>query len=192
MPGANAAYTAALDLMRDDDPAEWFVHYVRGITYERMDQWDAAEADFRASLALNPGQPSVLNYLGYSLVEHRIKLDEALAMIQQAARAEPDSGAIIDSLGWVLYRLGRYQEAVGHMERAAALEPVDPIINDHLGDVLWAVGREIEARFQWQRALSFEPDETEATRIRRKLEIGLDAVLAEEGADPLQVARDDR
>ena len=72
------------------------------------------------------------------------------------------------------------------MERASVLEPVDPVVTDHLGDVYWAVGRHLEARFQWRRALSFEPEEKDAVRIRRKLEIGLDAVLAEEGTPPLQ------
>jgi predicted negative regulator of RcsB-dependent stress response len=68
--------------------------------------------------------------------------------------------------------------------------PVDPIINDHLGDVYWAVGRKREARFQWMRALSFEPEEEDANRIRRKLEVGLDVVLSEEGADPLHPEND--
>jgi predicted negative regulator of RcsB-dependent stress response len=81
--------------------------------------------------------------------------------------------------------LGRYQDAVAPMERASLLEPVDPIVTDHLGDVYWAVGRMREAEFQWHRALSYGPTEKDATRIRRKLEIGLDAVLAEEGAPPL-------
>jgi predicted negative regulator of RcsB-dependent stress response len=67
------------------------------------------------------------------------------------------------------------------MERAVGLLPADPIINDHLGDVYWMVGRRREAQFQWERALSFEPAEEDAIRIRRKLEIGLDRVLADEG-----------
>ena len=73
------------------------------------------------------------------------------------------------------------------MERAVELMPVDPVVNDHLGDVYWAVGRAREAEFQWKRALSFiDPEDTDGEadpeRIRRKLEVGLDAVLAEEGA----------
>lgn len=192
MAGANAAYGKAIDLYGADNPQSWLAHYTRGITYERLGQWPEAEADFRTALKLNPGQPQVLNYLGYSLVERKENLDEALKLIQQAAAAQPDNGAIIDSLGWAEYRMGRYQDAIVDMEKAILLEPVDPVVNDHLGDVLWAVGRETEAKFQWQRALSFNPEEADAARIRRKLQIGLDAVLAEEGADPLRVARDDR
>ncbi len=192
MAGANAAYTKAIDLYGPDNPQAWLVHYTRGITGERLGNWAEAEADFRKALELNPGQPQVLNYLGYSLVEKQEKLDEALKLIEQAAAAQPDNGAIIDSLGWAQYRLGQYKDAIVNMEKAILLEPVDPVVNDHLGDVLWSVGREVEARFQWQRALSFGPEDADATRIRRKLEIGLDAVLAEEGAEPLRVARDNR
>ena len=172
-----------------------FVFYARAISNERLDRWDRAEADFRKALELNPDHPQVLNYLGYSLVEKRIKLDEALDMIERAVEGQPNSGYIVDSLGWVLYRLGRYDEAAGHMERAAELMPIDPVVNDHLGDALWAVGRFNEAEFQWKRALSFVDEENpspdiDPNRIRRKLEVGLDKVLEEEGAAPLRVVDD--
>lgn len=192
---AVVAYDRALKLYVERENDQWFVHYARGIAHERLDQWEQAEADFRKALELNPEHPQVLNYLGYSMVEKRINLDEALDMIERAVAARPDSGYIVDSLGWVLYRLGRYDEAVVHMERAAELEPVDPTVNDHLGDVLWAVGRFDEARFQWHRALSFidEGDtntDVDPDRIRRKLEVGLDIVLEEEGSAPLKVVDD--
>ena len=117
-------------------------------------------------------------------------------MIEQAVTTSPDSGYIVDSLGWVLYRLGRYQEATQHMERAVELMPIDPVVNDHLGDVYWAVGREREAQFQWMRALSFvDPKDTDGEadpdRMRRKLEVGLDQVLQEEDAEPLKVTDED-
>nr|WP_254439338.1 tetratricopeptide repeat protein [Ruegeria arenilitoris] len=186
-------YDTAIELTEQGISGNWFLYYARGISHERLKNWDSAEADFRKALELNPDQPQVLNYLGYSLVERKEKLDEALDMIERAVAARPDSGYIVDSLGWVLFRLGRYDEAVGHMERAVELMPVDPVVNDHLGDVYWAVGRAREAEFQWKRALSFiDPEDTDGEadpdRIRRKLEIGLDAVLAEEGAEPLKVA----
>ena len=186
----------AVALFEEDAEAQWLVYFSRGITHEREDRWPEAEADFRKALELRPDQPQVLNYLGYSMVEMQENLDEALDMIERAVAAQPDSGYIVDSLGWVLYRLGRYDEALVQMERAVELLPVDPVVNDHLGDVYWAVGRKREAEFQWHRALSFielgESNDAEPDRIRRKLEIGLDAVLAEEGAPPLRVADDAR
>ncbi len=192
--GAIAAYNTAIELYDTLERRQWFLLYARGISHERLGQWEAAEADFRKALELNPEQPQVLNYLGYSLVEKQIKLDEALDMIERAVAARPDSGYIVDSLGWVLFRLGRYEEAVEHMERAVELMPVDPVVTDHLGDVYWAVGRKLEAQFQWRRALSFVDGETveeaDPERIRRKLEAGLDAVLEDEGAAPLTAANE--
>ena len=190
------AYDDALALIEEPGPQHWIVHFARGIAHERTDNWPGAEADFLRALELRPEQPQVLNYLGYSYLEMQENLDEALDLIQRAVEQERDSGYIVDSLGWALYRLGRYSEAVEHMERAAALLAVDPIVNDHLGDVYWAVGRFREAEFQWHRALSFITDETDLNdvnpdRIRRKLEVGLDVVLEEEGAPPLRVANDD-
>ena len=177
---AVTAYTDALALVDQTRERSWFLFYVRGISNDSLDNWIEAEADFRQALLLRPDQPQVLNYLGYSLVEQRRNLDEALGMIERAVAERPNSGYIVDSLGWVLYRLGQYDEAVAPMERAVELEPNDPIINDHLGDVYWMVGRTREAEFQWSRALSFGPEPAEADRIRRKLELGLDAVLADE------------
>lgn len=180
--GAIEAYTRALVLQGIGNRSNWRIFYARGIVHERMDDFIGMERDFRAALELSPNQPDVLNYLGYSLVEQRIKLDEALQMIQTAVKENPDSGYITDSLAWIYYRLGRFEEAVAPMESAVELLPVDPIVNDHLGDVYWMVGREREAEFQWKRALSFEPEEKDAERIRAKLDRGLTAVLEEEGS----------
>lgn len=183
---ASVAYDKAITLLDTPGARQWFIYYARGIAHERSKRWDAAEADFRKALELSPEQPQVLNYLGYSYVEKNQNLAEALGMIERAVAARPDDGYIVDSLGWAYFRLGRYPEAVVQMERAIETMPVDSLVNDHLGDVYWAVGRKREAEFQWKRALSFEPEtEADAARIRRKLELGLDAVLAEEGAAPL-------
>jgi tetratricopeptide (TPR) repeat protein len=179
--GAVESYGRALDLVDTTQERFWFLHYARGNCYGDLGDYEAAEADYRQALVLNPDQPQVLNNLGYSLVERRINLDEALDMIERAVEGDPESGYIVDSLAWVLYRLGRFEEAVAPMERAAALLPNDPIVNDHLGDVYWMVGRYREAEFQWHRALSFEPAEDDAARIRRKLDVGLYEVLESEG-----------
>ena len=192
---AAAAYDKALTLFPEETGGQWFIYYARGICHEREGDWPRAEADFRKALEMDPERPEVLNYLGYSMVEKQESLDEALGMIERAVAARPDSGYILDSLGWAYYRLGRYAEAVDPMERAAELMSVDPIVNDHLGDVYWAVGRQREAEFQWKRALSFvdygeTTEDADPDRIRRKIEVGLDRVLAEEGAPPLKVAGD--
>lgn len=182
---AAEAYGRAIALVPAPENRHWALFYSRGIAFERAKQWDRAEADFRRALALNPEQPQVLNYLGYSLLDQNLKIDEALGMIERAVAQRPEDGYIIDSLAWGYFLTGRYAEAVVQMERASLLMPVDPIVTDHLGDVYWAVGRKREAEFQWHRALSFAPEEKDAVRIRRKLEIGLDAVLAEEGLPAL-------
>lgn len=177
---AKTAYTLAIDNLNDPARAYWVLYYTRGISNERLGDWAEAEADFRRALELSPDEPAVLNYLGYSFIEMQENMDEAQQMIETASANAPDNGAITDSLAWVLYRLGKFEEAVPHMERAARQLPVDPVVNDHLGDVLWMVGRKVEARFQWRRALSFDPAEVDETRIRRKLDVGLDIVLEEE------------
>lgn len=182
---ALVAYDATLALIPDPRREHWSIFFSRGISQERLGNFDAAAADMRRALEFQPDQPQVLNYLGYSYVDRGENLDEALEMIERAVAAQPDAGYIIDSLAWAYYRLGRYAEALEPMERASILEPVDPIVTDHLGDVYWMNGRQREARFQWHRALSFDPEEKDAIRIRRKLEVGLDVVREEEAAaDP--------
>jgi tetratricopeptide (TPR) repeat protein len=177
---AKVAYTAAIDLLPKVTENDWALFFYRGIAHEQSKDWPPAEADFRRALELNPTQPQVLNYLGYGLVDRGEKLDEALGMIKKAIEDDPDQGYIIDSLAWALFKLGRFDEALEPMERASLLEPVDPIVTDHLGDIYWMNDRRLEARFQWRRALSFDPTEKDATRIRRKLEVGLDVVMQEE------------
>ena len=183
---AVAAYDAALALVPRVERVHWTLFFSRGICHESLKDWPRAEADFRKALELRPGQPQVLNYLGYSMLDRGINLDESLALIQQAVRAEPDAGYIIDSLAWAYFRLGRHEEALAPMEKASLLEPTDPVVTDHLGDVYWMVGRKREAEFQWHRALSFGPEEKDAIRIRRKLEVGLDQVMKDEaGSSPV-------
>ena len=174
------AYTRAIENVDTFGPQHWVLYYTRGIGYEQVKNWPAAEEDLRRALELSPDQPFVLNYIAYSYIEMGINFEEAQAMIEKAVEGMPSNGYITDSLGWVLYRVGKFEEAVAPMERAVELLPVDPIVNDHLGDVLWMVGRKLEAEFQWKRAMSFDPAPEDMERIKRKLEVGLDVVLDEE------------
>ena len=151
----------------------WSVFFQRGIAYERLKKWDKAEPNFNKALELNPDQPQVLNYLGYSWVDMNRNLQEGLEMIKKAVELRPDDGYIVDSLGWAYYRLGRYEEAVVELERAIELKAGDATINDHLGDAYWRVGRKLEATYQWKRALASEPEEAEVPKIQAKINKGL-------------------
>ena len=174
------AYNAAIALVPDPVSGHWPMYYKRAGCQVVLGNWLQAEADFRFALTLAPDEPRLLNELGYSWVDQGEHLDEALAMIQRAVAASPDTGYIVDSLAWALYRLGRFAEAVAPQEKASRLMSVDPIVTDHLGDIYWQVGRKREAAFQWRRALSFEPEDKDKARIQRKLDVGLDQVLDEE------------
>ena len=180
---AAAAYGTAVERVPVIEAHHWRLFYVRGIAFERIGVWPRAEADFLRALELEPDQPLVLNYLGYTWVEQRHKLDEARTMIEKAVALRPDDGYIVDSLGWAAYRLGDFEEAVLQLERAVELVASDPVINDHLGDAYWQVGRLNEARFQWRRVLTFEPEDELAGQVRRKLADGLSA---EAEADDMQ------
>lgn len=167
------AYGKALEISGGQSPADWRFYYVRGIAYERAKEWPKAEADFLKALELNPDQPQVLNYLGYSWIDQDMHLERALGMIEKAVEAQPMDGYIIDSLGWAFYKLDRMEEAVETLERAVMLLPNDPEINDHLGDAYWKVGRKLEARFQWNIARSVDAEGNVAARVAPKLADGL-------------------
>jgi tetratricopeptide (TPR) repeat protein len=166
-------YDKALARISTPERRDWTVFYRRGIAFERTSQWDKAEADFKKALELFPDQPDVLNYLGYSWIDKGLNLDEGLAMVRKAVDLKPNSGFIIDSLGWAYFRLGRFEDAVTELERALELMPSDPVVNDHLGDAYWQTGRKLEAVFQWKHALSNKPDEKDLANITRKLQVGL-------------------
>ena len=179
---AAVAYDEAMARVDTVEPRHWALYYARGIALERSKEWPRAEADFIKALELRPEQPYVLNYLGYSWADQGLNLDRAQAMIENAVTQRPNDGFIVDSLGWVLYRLGDFRGAVRQLERAIELTPEDTAINDHLGDAYWRVGRRQEARFQWRRALSHDPDDGLTAAIEEKLKHGLrDNDRAEQG-----------
>jgi tetratricopeptide (TPR) repeat protein len=172
-PEAAEAYDQAVHrLGANPDPRSWPLFYARGIALERSHSWPRAENDLLKALELKPDQPDVLNYLGYSWVDQGLNLEKGRKMIERAVELRPNDGAIVDSLGWALYRMGEFQAAVKQLERAAELKPEDPTINEHLGDAMWQVGRLDEARFQWQRALTLEPEPEQVAPIKAKIDTG--------------------
>lgn len=169
-------YDRSVQILPPDGRNNWVQYYFRGICLERSKQWPKAEADFKKALELQPDQPQVLNYLGYSWVDQGVNLDDGMKMIRRAVDQRPDDGYIVDSLGWAYYRIGNYDEAVKHLERAIELKPEDPTINDHLGDAYWRVGRTLEARFQWAHARDLKAEPEELPKIEAKLKDGLPEV----------------
>jgi tetratricopeptide (TPR) repeat protein len=171
---AAKTYSAVLDAGQFNAKGDWVLWYFRGISYERSKQWPLAEADFKKALSLNPDQPLVLNYLGYSWVDQNINLDAAFTMLRKAVDLRPSDGYVVDSLGWAYYRLGNYDEALRNLERAVAFKPGDSTINDHLGDIYWKLGRKLEAQFQWNHARDLKPEPEDLPAILSKIEKGLD------------------
>lgn len=156
------------------DNAGWQIYFARGTVLERLGKWREGVVDFRKALTLNPDQPDVLNYLGYTYIDAGENLDEGFALIEKALSLRPEAGYIVDSLGWAHYRLGHYEQAVHYLERAVELEAGEPTISDHLADAYWQVGRHLEARFQWSHTLSLEPDgDIDFVEVKEKLEHGL-------------------
>ncbi|TDR93788.1 tetratricopeptide repeat protein [Enterovirga rhinocerotis] len=171
-------YGQVLDRMSETDPGRWPILYYRGTAYERAKDWDKAEIDLKAALALVPdtqplGKSQVLNYLGYSWVDNGRNIEEAFKLLKRAVELNPRDGMIIDSLGWAYYRLGQFDDAVRELEKAAELKAGDPVINDHLGDAYWHVGRRLEARFQWQHAKDSNPEPEDLKKIEEKLQGGM-------------------
>ncbi len=166
-------YDLAIDRTVEHEARHWSLFYSRGVMLERTKQWPRAEADFLYALKLQPDQPLVLNYLGYSWVEQGINLERAMELIERAVALRPTDGYIVDSLGWAFFRLGDYGQSVKYLERAVELRADDPIISDHLGDIYWQVGRRNEAKFQWERSLVLGAEDEAAVLIRQKLKDGL-------------------
>ncbi|KCZ60814.1 tetratricopeptide repeat protein [Hyphomonas chukchiensis] len=167
---------------------DWRVIYARGTTLEQTDRWPQAESDLKTALALQPENASILNYLGYAYIDRGLNYDAALNMISRAVELEPQSGYIVDSLGWAHYRMGRYELATRFLERAVELSPGVSLLNDHLGDAYWQMGRKTEARFQWQRALKLDPSPEDRARIEAKMTSGPEAMLLKKAESETQSA----
>ena len=149
---------------------EWSDFYFRGICFERSKRWSLAEEDFQRALEIEPDNAYVLNYLGYSWIDQRLHIPQALEMLERAVRLQPQNGFIVDSYGWALYRTENFPESAKYLEKAVLLMPAEAVINDHLGDVYWHLGRKVEAKYHWERALTLELEtEEERQNIKDKI-----------------------
>jgi tetratricopeptide (TPR) repeat protein len=139
------------------EPNDRQILYTRALAYESIGNIAGAEADLRSILTQDPEDPDALNALGYTLADRTDRFDEALVLIEKALSKKPNSAAILDSMGWVLFKLGRVVESVPYFEKAWAIVQ-DHEIAAHYGEVLWTLGRKLEAQQIWQQGYESTPE----------------------------------
>ncbi len=148
--------------------------YKRGTSYERKKDFLKADEDLIESLKIDPDEPYVLNYLGYSWLERSYKIPEAMDMLKEAYSLRENDPYITDSIGWAYYLIEDFVNAKKYLEKAVKLMPYDPIVNDHYGDVLWRLNKKVQARYFWNGVLKLEDTEEKLKKeIEKKLVFGL-------------------
>ena len=139
--------------------------YRRGISYERLADYKNSDKDLLKSLKINPDEAYVLNYLAYSWLERKYRIDAAVQMLEKAYNIRNNDPYIIDSIGWAYYLIDDYTKAEKFLKRAVELMPEDPTVNDHYGDILWKLDRKIQARYFWKGVLDLKETEDKMRKI---------------------------
>jgi len=154
-----------------------YIRFLQGSIYERQKKYDQAEQAFRQVLQQNPSNSMALNYLGYMLADRNTHLEEALNLVKKALDFDPQNGAYLDSLGWVYFKLGNYDQAEENLRRAADKSPNDATVQDHLGELYARTNRFKLAATHWERALNewnrsvpADVDQQDVSRVTKKLE----------------------
>ena len=154
-------YNKILPKLNNDTLTYADVLYRRGGGFERLGNYEKSDKDLLKSLEIDPDDAYVLNYLAYSWLERKYKIDKAMQMLEKAYQQEPEDPYIIDSIGWAHYLTGNYIKAEQLLKKAIQIMPYDPIVNDHYGDILWKLDRKIEAVYYWNSVLNLEDAEDE-------------------------------
>jgi tetratricopeptide (TPR) repeat protein len=154
LAGAEKTLLGAVQLF----PRDVDVHYALGMIYEKTDRFDESIAAMETVLSIDAEHADALNFIGYSWADRGIRLDEAEDMIIRALSFKPDSGYIIDSLGWVRFKKNQYESALEHLKRANELLPDDPTILEHLGDVHLKIDKRERAKDFYRRAVERDPE----------------------------------
>ena len=134
-------------------PQDQLLHFTLATAFEKSGDVDGSLAQMRQVLALDPDNAAAMNFIGYMLAERGDGFAEAERLLLRALQLKPESGAFLDSLGWLYFRRGEVGRAVGTLERAAALSPEEPVISEHLGDAYRGVSKDSEAAAAYRRAL---------------------------------------
>ena len=163
-------FVAAMDLYSEglqEFPKHSDLLYARALMAEEIDRIDLLEIDLKAILSEDPDNASALNALGYTMADHNYRVDEALVYIKRALELRPDDPAVIDSMGWVQFRLGNYSEAESYLRKAYSLLD-DAEIAGHLVELLLAQGNQDEANKMIQEALERHPDDEYLLELKQK------------------------
>ena len=173
------AYNQALASAKDSQTETWPIYYAAAISYDRLNQKNKTEEFLLKAKELSNNNPNVLNYLGYSWLTQNKNVDEAVQMIYAAYQQSPYESHIIDSLGWIFFKLGNYPKAIEFLEYASSLSSGNAVISDHLGDAYWLGGRKNEAVFQWKHALVLreDSDSIDKEKIQQKINNGVENSL---------------
>ena len=167
-------YTQVISILDDNSIIKSDLLYRRGGSYERLGNYEKADADLFHSLKINPDDAYTLNYLAYSWLERNYKISEAMEMLKKAYDLKSNDPYIIDSIGWAYFLINNFSEAEKYIIRAVELMPDDPVVNDHYGDILWKLDRKIQARYFWNNVLNFDETDNEMrNKINLKLIEGL-------------------
>ena len=149
------------------------VLYRRGSSYERLGNYEKADADLLKSIDIDPNDAYSLNYLAYSWLERNYRIDDAIKMLNIAYKEKPNDPYILDSIGWAYYMVEDFEKAENFLRQAVQLMPDDPIVNDHYGDILWKLNRKIQANYFWKNVLQIDETEDEMkNNINEKLIFG--------------------
>jgi tetratricopeptide (TPR) repeat protein len=154
-----------------------YIYFLQGAMYERQKKVDLAEQMFRQVLKQDPNNSMTLNYLGYMLADHNLRLEEALSLIKKAITLDPQNGAYLDSLGWAYFKMGNFDQAEENLRKAEEKTPNDATIQDHLGELYAKTGRLQLAATHWEHALTewnksvqADVDQQDVGRVQKKLE----------------------
>jgi len=154
--GDSKRYRDAVEALRQGlevDPGNVNLRFRLGAVYDQWGLKDESIAEMKAVIRLDPKHANALNYLGYTYADLGKNLDEAERLIKEALKHDPESGYITDSLGWVYYKKGLFEQALGVLEKAASLVPDDPVILEHLGDAYQKVNNKEKALEFYNRSL---------------------------------------
>lgn len=166
----NQQALALIDRAVEDHGDSGRLIYIQALINEQLGNASAFESGLRKLLARDPDNATILNALGYKLIEDETRLDEAEQLITKALELSPDDPAIIDSMGWVQYRLGNHSEAVKYLQQALEQLP-DHEIAAHLGEVLWVQGNREQALQVWRNGLKSNPQSKIIPAAMKRLQI---------------------